>query len=103
MREIRKTVCNRDCPDACAWEATAAAQQRAIGYAQTAGIRRQEARMSGAYSMALCAGPTPVPEAIARCGTDQAAAQPVLRVKVGGLSSPSEAALAFTEQPRGVF
>jgi class 3 adenylate cyclase/tetratricopeptide (TPR) repeat protein len=52
---------------ACAWEATAAAQQRAIGYAQAAGIRRQEARMSGAYSMALCAGPTPVPEAIARC------------------------------------
>ena len=52
---------------ACAWEATAAAQQQAIGYAQTAGIRRQEARMSGAYSMALCAGPTPVPEAIERC------------------------------------
>jgi ATP/maltotriose-dependent transcriptional regulator MalT len=52
---------------ACAWEATAAAQQQAIGYARAAGIRRQEARMSGAYSMALCAGPTPVPEAIERC------------------------------------
>jgi tetratricopeptide (TPR) repeat protein len=52
---------------ACAWEETAAAQQQAIGYARLAGNTRQEARMSGAYSMALCAGPTPVPDAIERC------------------------------------
>ncbi len=52
---------------ACEWEATAAAQQRAIHHARIAGNARQEARMSGAYSMALCAGPTPIPEAITIC------------------------------------
>jgi predicted ATPase len=52
---------------ACEWEATAAAQQQALVYARRARNSRQEARMSGAYSMALCAGPTPVPDAAARC------------------------------------
>jgi tetratricopeptide (TPR) repeat protein len=51
----------------CLWEAAASAQQRALGYARTAGDRRQEARLSSAYAYALCDGPTPVPEAIGRC------------------------------------
>jgi len=52
---------------ACEWEETAAAQRRAIHYARLAGNARQEARMSGAYSISLWSGPTPLPEAIAAC------------------------------------
>ena len=52
---------------ACEWESTAAAQKQAIRHARLAGETRAETRMSGAYSVSLCAGPTPVPEAIARC------------------------------------
>jgi predicted ATPase/class 3 adenylate cyclase len=49
------------------WEQTAKAQQNAIRHARLAGKEREEARMSGAYSMALCTGPTAVREAIERC------------------------------------
>jgi class 3 adenylate cyclase/tetratricopeptide (TPR) repeat protein len=52
---------------ACEWEATARAQQHALSYARLSGKARQEARMSGAYSSALCDGPTPVPLAIEEC------------------------------------
>jgi class 3 adenylate cyclase/tetratricopeptide (TPR) repeat protein len=51
----------------CRWEEAASAQQRALEYARAAGDRRQEARLSSAYAFSLCDGPTPVPEAIARC------------------------------------
>jgi len=51
----------------CRWEEAASAQQRALEYARAAGDRRQEARLSSAYAYSLCDGPTPVPEAIARC------------------------------------
>jgi tetratricopeptide (TPR) repeat protein len=49
------------------WGETAEAQQRAIRHARLAGKTRDEARMSGAYSIALAVGPTPVEEAISRC------------------------------------
>jgi class 3 adenylate cyclase/tetratricopeptide (TPR) repeat protein len=51
----------------CRWEAAAAAQQRALEHARSAGDRRLEARLSSAYAYSLCDGPTPVREAIARC------------------------------------
>jgi class 3 adenylate cyclase/tetratricopeptide (TPR) repeat protein len=51
----------------CRWEAASSAQQRALEYARAAGDRRQVARLSSAYAYSLCDGPTPVPEAIARC------------------------------------
>jgi predicted ATPase len=49
------------------WEQTAEAQQHALHHARLAGKARDEARLSGAYSMALCWGPTAVPDAISRC------------------------------------
>jgi tetratricopeptide (TPR) repeat protein len=52
---------------ACEWEATARAQRQALSYARLAGKARQEARMSGSYSISLCDGPTPVPVAIEEC------------------------------------
>ena len=52
---------------ACEWEATATAQRQALSYARLAGKARQEARMSGSYSISLCDGPTPVPLAIEEC------------------------------------
>jgi class 3 adenylate cyclase/tetratricopeptide (TPR) repeat protein len=52
---------------ACEWEETSKAQRQALSYARLAGKTRQEARMSGAYSIALCDGPTPVPLAIEEC------------------------------------
>jgi class 3 adenylate cyclase/tetratricopeptide (TPR) repeat protein len=51
----------------CRWEAASSAQQRALEHARAAGDRRQVARLSSAYAYSLCDGPTPVPEAIARC------------------------------------
>ena len=51
----------------CEWEAVAEAEQHAIRYARLAGNARQEARFAAAYSVALCAGPTRVAEAIERC------------------------------------
>jgi class 3 adenylate cyclase/tetratricopeptide (TPR) repeat protein len=51
----------------CRWEAAAAAQQRALEHARSAGDKRLEARLSSAYAYSLCDGPTPVREAIARC------------------------------------
>jgi predicted ATPase/class 3 adenylate cyclase len=49
------------------WRAAAVAQQRALEHARLAGDRRMEARMSSTYAQSLCAGPTPVPIAIAAC------------------------------------
>ncbi len=49
------------------WQAAASAQQRALEHAGLAGDRRMEARMSSTYAQSLCAGPTPVPVAIAAC------------------------------------
>jgi predicted ATPase/class 3 adenylate cyclase len=43
------------------------AVQRAVEHARLAGDRRQEARNASAYTIAALHGPTPVPEAIARC------------------------------------
>jgi predicted ATPase len=51
----------------CEWEAVAEAEQHAIRYARLAENARQEARLAAAYSIALCAGPMNVAEAIARC------------------------------------
>jgi predicted ATPase/class 3 adenylate cyclase len=51
----------------CHWEATAAAQERALQYAREAGKRRQEARLAGSYTVSLTNGPTGVDEAIERC------------------------------------
>jgi tetratricopeptide (TPR) repeat protein len=51
----------------CHWEETAIAQQRAIEHARAAGLRRQEARTTAAYTLSLSEGPTPVPEGIERC------------------------------------
>jgi ATP/maltotriose-dependent transcriptional regulator MalT len=51
----------------CEWEAVADAEQHAIRYARLAGNARQEARLAAAYSIALCAGPTKVADAIERC------------------------------------
>jgi len=45
----------------------AAAVQQAVEHARLAGDRRQEARSASAYTLAALNGPTPVPEAIARC------------------------------------
>jgi tetratricopeptide (TPR) repeat protein len=50
----------------CQWQETAHALERAIGYARSADDARQAARLSVSYVMALCEGPTPAPEAIAR-------------------------------------
>jgi class 3 adenylate cyclase/tetratricopeptide (TPR) repeat protein len=51
----------------CRWEDTAIAQQRAIEHARAAGLRRQEARTTAAYTLSLSEGPTPVPEGIELC------------------------------------
>jgi class 3 adenylate cyclase/Flp pilus assembly protein TadD len=51
----------------CQWEKTAVAEQRALEHARRAGRARLEARLSAALAQALRDGPTPVPEAIARC------------------------------------
>jgi class 3 adenylate cyclase/tetratricopeptide (TPR) repeat protein len=51
----------------CRWDAAAAAQQRALEHARLAGDTRLEARLSSAYANSLCDGPTPVPEAVAKC------------------------------------
>jgi class 3 adenylate cyclase/type II secretory pathway predicted ATPase ExeA len=51
----------------CRWEQTAGAQQKSIQHARAAGLRRQEARTTAAYTMSLSDGPTPVPEAIEGC------------------------------------
>jgi predicted ATPase/class 3 adenylate cyclase len=45
----------------------AAAVQRAVDHARLAGDGRQEARNASAFTIAALHGPTPVPEAIARC------------------------------------
>jgi tetratricopeptide (TPR) repeat protein len=50
----------------CAWGAQVDAVQQAILHARAAGDRRLEARLSSAYTMGLCAGPTPAPDAITR-------------------------------------
>jgi tetratricopeptide (TPR) repeat protein len=52
---------------ACEWEATAAAEEKAIRYARLAGLIREETRLSGPYAIALCFGPTHVSDAIIRC------------------------------------
>jgi len=52
----------------CRWGEQVAAVQQAIVHARAAGNRRLEARLASAYTIGLCAGPTPVPEAIARVG-----------------------------------
>ncbi|MGN6429309.1 MAG: ATP-binding protein [Gaiellaceae bacterium] len=52
---------------ACEWEATATAYGQALDYARLAGRGRLVARMSGSYSIAVCDGPTPVPDAIEAC------------------------------------
>ena len=51
----------------CRWEDTAIAQKRAIEHARAAGLRRQEARTTAAYTLSLSEGPTPVPEGIELC------------------------------------
>ena len=51
----------------CRWDAAAVAQQRALEHARLAGDTRLEARLSSAYAYSLCDGPTPVPEAVAKC------------------------------------
>ena len=53
----------------CRYGAAADAVQRAVEHARLAGDTRQEARNASAYTMAALHGPTPVPEAIARCET----------------------------------
>jgi class 3 adenylate cyclase/tetratricopeptide (TPR) repeat protein len=50
----------------CRWEETALAADRTIHHARAAGDPRREARAAGALSMALCSGPTAVPDAVAR-------------------------------------
>jgi class 3 adenylate cyclase/tetratricopeptide (TPR) repeat protein len=50
----------------CRWEETAVAAQQTVEYARAAGDLRREARAAAALSMALCLGPTPAPQAIAR-------------------------------------
>jgi ATP/maltotriose-dependent transcriptional regulator MalT len=51
----------------CRYGDAAAAVQRAVEHARLAGDARQEARTASAYTLAALHGPTPVPEAIARC------------------------------------
>jgi len=51
----------------CRWEETAIAQKQAIEHARAAGLRRQEARTTAAYTLSLSEGPTPVPEGIELC------------------------------------
>jgi len=53
----------------CRYGDAAAAVQRAVEHARLAGDGRQEARNASAYTAAALHGPTPVPEAIARCET----------------------------------
>ncbi|MGH3003380.1 MAG: AAA family ATPase, partial [Gaiellaceae bacterium] len=43
------------------------ASQRALEHARAASDHRLEARLTAGYTVGLCEGPTPVPEAIARC------------------------------------
>jgi tetratricopeptide (TPR) repeat protein len=51
----------------CRWGEQVTAVQRALEHARLAGDTRLEARLSAAYAMGLCDGPTPVSEAIDRC------------------------------------
>jgi len=51
----------------CHYGEAAEAVQRAVEHARLAGDVRQEARTASAYTVAALHGPTPVPEAIARC------------------------------------
>jgi predicted ATPase/class 3 adenylate cyclase len=51
----------------CRYGDAATAVQRAVEHARLAGDARQEARTASAYTLAALHGPTPVPEAIARC------------------------------------
>jgi tetratricopeptide (TPR) repeat protein len=51
----------------CHWGDQVEAVERAIEHARLAGDARLEARLSAAYTIGLCDGPTPVSEAIARC------------------------------------
>jgi ATP/maltotriose-dependent transcriptional regulator MalT len=70
----------------CRWEDAADAQQRALGYAQRAGKRRQEARLAAAYTISLSDGPTEVGDAIARCE----------EILAGGLVDQQAEAIALT-------
>jgi class 3 adenylate cyclase/tetratricopeptide (TPR) repeat protein len=51
----------------CRWGEQVAAVEHALEQARLAGDARLEARLTAAYTIGLCDGPTPVTEAIARC------------------------------------
>ncbi len=51
----------------CRWGEQVAAVERALEHARLAGDTRLEARLTAAYTIGLCDGPTPVGEAIERC------------------------------------
>jgi class 3 adenylate cyclase/tetratricopeptide (TPR) repeat protein len=51
----------------CRWGDQVAAVERALEHARLAEDARLEARLSAAYTLGLCDGPTPVSEAIDRC------------------------------------
>jgi class 3 adenylate cyclase/tetratricopeptide (TPR) repeat protein len=51
----------------CRWGDQVAAVEQALEHARLAGEARLEARLAAAYTLGLCDGPTPAPEAIARC------------------------------------
>ncbi len=76
---------------ACRFGASAETLERALVYARRAGDRRAEAEILGGLSAALFFGPTPVPEAIARCDAlrDEASgdpgAEPTVLVTLAGL------------------
>jgi len=53
--------------NAARWGARAEALERALSHARRAGDRREEATLVGNLALSLLYGPTPVPEAIARC------------------------------------
>ncbi len=52
---------------ACRYGSAAEAAERVLEYARLAGDGRQESRGAGAYAQAALLGPTPIPEAVARC------------------------------------
>jgi class 3 adenylate cyclase/tetratricopeptide (TPR) repeat protein len=52
---------------ACRWGDQVVAHRNAVDQAVLAGDARLEARLTAEYTTGLCEGPTPVPEAVARC------------------------------------
>lgn len=78
---------------ACRFGASAETLERALAYARRAGDRRAEAEILGGLAAALFFGPTPVPEAVARCDAlrDEArgdpGAEPTVLVTLAGLQA----------------